>query len=61
MTDLAQALERYLIALLDENQRINLTGIRDLATARVLHVGRVGSLWPSSRASFPCLPGAPDG
>ena len=34
----AARLERYLRALLDENRRINLTAIRDLDAARVLHV-----------------------
>ena len=38
MTGAAEELEPYLRALLAENQKINLTGIRDLDTARVLHV-----------------------
>jgi len=33
-----ETLEPFLRALLVENQQINLTGVRDLATARVLHV-----------------------
>jgi 16S rRNA (guanine527-N7)-methyltransferase len=33
-----EALEPYLRALLEENQKLNLTGIRDLEQARVLHV-----------------------
>ena len=38
MTIGPETLERYLRALLEENQRINLTAVRDLAAARVLHV-----------------------
>ena len=38
MSDPATALLPYLRALLEENERINLTAIRDLDTARVLHV-----------------------
>ena len=36
--DAEDALGVYLEAMLAENQRVNLTGIRDLALARVLHV-----------------------
>lgn len=38
MTIGPETLEPFLRALLVENQQINLTGVRDLATARVLHV-----------------------
>lgn len=38
MSDAAAALEPYLRALLEENQHINLTAVRDLDAARVLHV-----------------------
>ncbi len=38
MTVGPEALEPYLRALLDWNQRINLTAVRDLEAARVLHV-----------------------
>ena len=38
MKDYVAQLEPYLRAMLDENTRINLTAIRDLDAARVLHV-----------------------
>jgi 16S rRNA (guanine527-N7)-methyltransferase len=38
LTDVASRLEPYLRALLQENQHINLTAVRDLDAARVLHV-----------------------